>query len=345
MKRRDLLKTIAASLATAQAQAVGTSAATGRVNTVLGPRPAARLGRTLMHEHILVDFVGASAIAPGRYQADEVFRIALPHLERLKSAGCSTLVECTPDYLGRDPQLLRRLSKASGLNIVTNTGLYGAADDKYVPRFAYSETAEQLAERWIREFEEGIPPSGIHPGFIKIGVNPGPLSAIDAKLVSAAGLTHLRTGLTIACHTGDGVAALAQLHLLKKHGVQPSAWIWVHAQMEKTPEFHRRAADAGAWLEFDGISAEALERHTALVLDMKHRGHLGQVLISQDSGWYHVGEPGGGNFRGYEFLFTEFLPQLRKAGLSEGEILMLVVENPRRALSPHTSATASGQVE
>src|SRR5688500_19895966 len=33
-------------------------------------------------------------------------------------------------------------------------------------------------------------------------------SAIDAKLVKAASLTHLRTGLTIGSHTGDGIAAL-----------------------------------------------------------------------------------------------------------------------------------------
>jgi len=38
-------------------------------------------------------------------------------------------------------ELLRRLSQASGLQMMTNTGLYGAAQNKYVPRFAYAETA------------------------------------------------------------------------------------------------------------------------------------------------------------------------------------------------------------
>jgi len=66
---------------------------------------------------------------------------------------------------------------------------------------------------------------------------------------------------------------------------------------------------------------------------MKRVGHLGRVLISQDAGWYNVGEPGGGNFRGYDTLFTEFLPALRKAGASEDDIHTLLVRNPRQALT------------
>lgn len=286
-----------------------------------------------MHEHVMVDFVGADQIAPGRYNSEEVFQEALPHLQKLKAAGGETLVECTPDYLGRDPELLRRLSKASGLHIVTNTGFYGAASDKYVPRFAYTETAEQLSARWVREFEGGIPPSGVRPGIMKIGVDAAPLSEIDAKLVVAAALTHLRTGLAIASHTGDGAAALAQLALLKEQGVQPSAFIWVHAQNEMNTDIHQRAAALGAWVEFDGISPQTTSQHLDLVLRMKRAGHLGRVLISQDAGWYHVGEPAGGNFRGYNALFSEFLPALRRSGLSASDAYTLLVRNPRHALT------------
>ena len=310
-----------------------TAAKAPLVNTVLGPIPATRLGQTLMHEHILVDFIGAERIAPGRYDAEEVFQIALPHLRKLKAAGCTTLVECTPAYLGRDPGLLALLARGSGLHLITNTGFYGAAGGKYVPRFAYSETAEELAERWSAEFEKGIAPSGIRPGIIKIGVDSGPLSEIDTKLVTASALTHLRTGLAIASHTGDGVAAMAQLAVLAQRGVSPSAFIWVHAQNEKDTSFHRRAATMGAWVEFDGIAAANLEKHLALAAGMKRANLLDRMLISQDAGWYHVGEPRGGDFRGYTFLFSDFLPALRKAGFDEQEVRKLLVENPRRALA------------
>ena len=335
MQRRSFLKLSAASLSGVCASAfTAASVPESRVMTVRGPIKPGKLGRTLMHEHVVVDFIGADKIAPGRYDTEEVFRAAFPHLEKLKSLGCDTLVECTPNYIGRDPAILRRLSVATGLNILTSTGLYGAADDKYVPRFAYDESADQLAERWVREFEDGIPPSGIRPGFMKIGVDAGPLSEIDSKLVRAAARAHRRTGLVIAAHTGDGKAALAELDVLKEKGVDPSAFIWVHAQNETDPNIHERAAELGAWLEFDGIAPESVEKHVALVMRIKRAGHLGRVLISHDAGWYHVGEPGGGKYRDYNTLFMQFLPALRKAGGSEDDVKTLLVRNPRAVLTP-----------
>src|SRR5688572_25346205 len=77
-----------------------------RAITVRGPVEAADLGTTLVHEHVLVDFVGADKVARERYDADEAFRAALPHLQALKERGARTLVECTPAWLGRDPRLL-----------------------------------------------------------------------------------------------------------------------------------------------------------------------------------------------------------------------------------------------
>jgi phosphotriesterase-related protein len=138
----------------------------------------------------------------------------------------------------------------------------------------------------------------------------------------------------IASHTGDGLAAMAQLSLLKKHAVPPSAFIWAHAQDEKNIGLHRAVAEEGAWIEFDGISEESLSQNVASVVEMKQAGHLDHVLISQDAGWYHVGEGGGGSFRGYGLLFARFLPELRKAGLTESDVHTLIIGNPRRALTP-----------
>jgi phosphotriesterase-related protein len=98
----------------------------GVIMTVNGPIPANTTGITLEHEHILVDFIGADSINPARWDDQEVVLIALPFLRKVKESGCSTFIDCTPAYLGRDPELLKSLSSASGLNIITNTGLYGA---------------------------------------------------------------------------------------------------------------------------------------------------------------------------------------------------------------------------
>jgi phosphotriesterase-related protein len=285
-----------------------------------------------MHEHVLVDFVGASSVSPARYDAAEVFKAVLPHLQQVRKLGCATLVECTPAYLGRDPRLLKRLAEASGVHILSNTGYYGAAQDKFLPAHAYRETAEQLAGRWIREWERGIDDTGIKPAFIKTGVDNGKLSEIDAKLVRAAALTTRATGLPIASHTGDGVAAREELDLIERAGVPASAFIWVHAQSERDEAFHVAAAKRGAWVEFDGISETSVTRHVDLVRRMKAEGLLGRVLVSHDAGWYRVGEPGGGRFQPYDTLFTMFVPALKASGFTDAEVRQLLVDNPRAAL-------------
>jgi predicted metal-dependent phosphotriesterase family hydrolase len=303
------------------------------VETVAGTVPSDRLGVTLVHEHVLVDFIGASEVSPSRYNRDTVFRKALPFLRQAHSLGCRTLVECTPAYLGRDPLLLKRLSDATGLNILTNTGYYGAANDKFVPAHAFNETAEQLAARWIAEARNGIAGTGIKPAFMKIGVDSGPLSDIDSKLVAAAARTHLVVGLPVWSHTGDGAAALAQVALFKREGMPLHAFVWVHAQNERDPAVHQRVAEEGAWISFDGISPDNVDHYVDLVVTMRAAECLDRVLVSHDAGWYHVGEPNGGMYRPYDTLFTAFLPRLRARGFSEAQIQQLLIENPRRALT------------
>ncbi len=278
--------------------------------TVRGPIPADKMGMTLEHEHILVDFIGADSISTDRWNNNEVALIALPFLQKVKEDGCTTFIECTPDFLGRDPELLKSLSSATGLNIITNTGLYGAGNNKFLPKYAFVETADQLASRWTAEYENGIGETEVKPGFIKIGVGTDHLSDLHKKLVTAAALTHIKTGLTIASHTGQSVPAFEEIETLRQEGVSASAFIWVHAQADKDIKTHVRAAKMGAWISFDGLSDDNMEEYLILLQNMKHNHLLNKVLISHDAGWYHPGEPKGGEYKGYTTLFEKFIPYL-----------------------------------
>ena len=281
----------------------------------------------------MVDFAEVDVVSPDRYNATEVFNRVLPYLREIKQQGCDAFFDFTPDYLGRDPEILRRLSDAVGMHIVTNTGYYGAREDVHLPPHVMSDSVDQLAGRWIREFEEGIGDTGIRPGFIKIGTDPGSLSEVDAKLVRAAARAHLATGLTIAVHTGPAEGAFEQMEILKEEGVDPSAWIWVHAQGERDKAKHVGAAQRGAWVAFDGIKPRQEEMYLDLLTTMKENGLLNRVLISQDAGWYTVGEKNGGNFRGYRYLLDTFVPALQAVGFTEDEIKMLLERNPAAAFA------------
>jgi phosphotriesterase-related protein len=336
MDRRGFLRLSAAACAGTLAAACARAdeaPGEGRVMTVLGPITPGQFGSALPHEHVLVDFVGADKIVPGRYDANEAFDVALPHLKRARGLGCRAFVECTPAYLGRDPRLLARLAKAAGLHILTNTGYYGAAKDQYVPRHAHEEPADQLADRWTREWTDGIEGTGIRPGFIKTGVDSGPLSAIDRTLVQAAARTHARTGLTIASHTGDTRAALDQFDVLAREQVRPEAFIWVHAQSDWELASRVEAARQGAWIEIDNIDGKTVPACVERVTALKSRGCLARLLVSHDAGWYRPGEPRGGTFRGFEAVYTAFVPALRQAGWTAGEVGQLMVENPAAAFT------------
>jgi phosphotriesterase-related protein len=305
----------------------------GMIMTVNGPVASRDMGTTLTHEHILVDFIGADSITSRRWDRSKVEEVALPYLRKIKDLSCRTFIECTPAFLGRDPFLLKSISDYTGLNILTNTGFYGAGDNKYLPEFAFSETADQLTSRWIKEWKYGIDSSGIRPGFIKIGVAGGSLSEMHKKLVIAAARTHLRTGLTIVSHTGPSVPAFEQLETLKSEGVAPSAFIWVHAQAEKDISMHVKAAKMGAWISLDGINDNNLEDYVRMIQNMKDNNMLDKVLLSHDAGWYHPGEKNGGEYRGYTTLFEKLIPLLIKDSFTLVDIHKLLVSNPAEAFT------------
>lgn len=329
--RRHFLKTAAAASAVGLLTVpVPTSKKT--TLTVRGRIRPDQMGLTFAHEHVLVDFVGASQVSPDRYDANEAFGKILPYLEEIQRLGCTTFVECTPNYLGRDVRLLRRLAEATGLHILTNTGLYGAQQGKFLPEYVADETADELARRWINEYKNGIDGTGIRPGFIKIGVNNGPLADYDRKLVEAAARTYRATGMTIAAHTGDAAAAMEELDIVRAAGVHPNAFIWVHAQ-GKGADNHIKAAQAGAWVEIDGIREENYADHARQVKALRDEGLLNRVLVSCDAGWYRVGEPQGGEYRSHAVLLERFVPELKKLGLSEAEVKQLLVSNPAAAFA------------
>jgi phosphotriesterase-related protein len=305
----------------------------GIIMTVNGAVPSREIGMTLTHEHILVDFIGADSINENRWNDTEVEEAVMPFLEQVRNLGCKTFIECTPAFLGRDPVLLKSLAASSGLNIITNTGFYGAGNNKYIPAFAYNESSDQIAARWIDEWENGIEATGVRPGFIKIGVGSGSLSDLHKKIVVAAAHVHLKTGLTIASHTGPSVPAFEQIGILKEEGVSPEAFIWVHAQVEKNITTHLEAAKMGSWISLDGLDDNNVEDYVVMIKNMRDNGLLGRVLLSHDAGWYHPGEANGGKIRGYSVLFEKLVPRLMNEGFTRIDIDQLLVNNPAEAFT------------
>ena len=310
------------------------------IMTVNGPVDPSETGRSLVHEHIMVDFIGADSTGFFRWNRDSVVARAMPFVDEVKKYDVKTIFECTPEYLGRDPSILKELSEKTGIIFITNTGLYGAHYNKFLPQSFYSMDASSLAKKWTGEFNNGIGDTGIKPGFIKIGVNPDDtLSPSDIKLIKAAAITHLNTGLTIASHTGPDKPAFAQIEILKNEGIDPSAFIWVHAQ-RGTLDANISAAREGAWISLDNVrerkdlepdAPNSIEWYADRIIKMKEEGLLHKVLISHDSGWYDPAKPGGGTINGYTDIFEYLIPALRERGMTPDEITRILSKNPVEA--------------
>ncbi len=276
-----------------------------------------------------------------RWNRDSVIARALPFVLKARAAGVKTIFECTPEYLGRDPLLLKELSEKTGVTFITNTGYYGY-NHKYLPQTFQSTDINKLAEKWTGEFLNGIDDTGIKPGFIKISVNPDDsLLAGDRKLIAAAALTHLKTGLTIASHTGPEKPAFTQIQILKNFGVDPSAFIWVHAQ-RGTIESNIEAAREGAWISLDNLRYRpnlkpgdlySIDWYADRITELKNQGLISKILLSHDSGWYDPAKPGGGIFNGFTDLFEFLLPALRQRGFTEADIDQIIVKNPAKAFT------------
>lgn len=286
----------------------------------------------LSHEHILVDFTGADSIRPETWNHDVIIEEVMPFLEELKEYNVNYFVDATPNYLGRDVLLLKKITGKTGIGIITNTGLYGARNNKFIPEYAKEMEAGELAEIWINEYENGIGETSIKPGFVKIGVDiSDSLHAMHQKLVEAAALTHLKTGLTIASHTGEARGLWPQLKILQESGVSPEAFIWVHAQAENNNENYLKAAEMGCWISFDGLGWE-LEKHVEKILFAKENGILDRILISHDSGWYDP-QKENQTIRPYTNIFKKLYPELKSHGFTDDEFNLLISVNPSKAFS------------
>jgi phosphotriesterase-related protein len=302
--------------------------------SVTGKVDAGELRLALPHEHIATNFIGADSVRVPEAVPSGEMKAFLSSLGQARDRGVNFIFECTPQFIGRDVNLLKQLSEKSGLHIVTNTGNYAAANRKYIPQFLYQESIEQLSERWEHEFINGIENTGVRPGFIKIGVDKGKLDSVETKLLRAAIMTSKKTGMPIAIHTGDSEAALSELEICRLENYKPEKMVWVHAQ-NGTDSARRVLAEAGMFISLDGANETNFGDYADMIIFMKDHNLLHKVLISHDDGWSVLSNGsytkvelfGNGNNQPYSAIFTKLIPALKKRGIRQSEVDQIMIRN------------------
>jgi phosphotriesterase-related protein len=313
------------------------SPARSGVQTVLGRIDPGELGWTLPHEHTAI----ALWHIANRWDYWELRRdepVIVGELGKFAAAGGSAFVDLTLPGVGRDPEWLARISRASGLHVVMGSGWYR---DAYYPAEALIDrrSVDDLADEIVREATVGVGETGIRAGIIgEIGTDKPWLSAREERVHRAAARAARQTGLAITTHAVQSTVGLDQLTVFEEEGADLTRVVIGHADSHPDAGYHNAIVERGASVEFDflGMSFTPLERHgegriVESICELLAHGHAERILLSQDVCHDSQLTRYGGN--GYTYLADTFLPRLRAAGVSDDEIRTITIDNPRRLLA------------
>lgn len=216
------------------------------VRTVLGDIAPAALGICDAHDHLFL----RSPQLPGQELDDA--EAAAAELSAFRAAGGTAVIQWTPYGMGRSAAELPRLSRESGVRIVAATGLHQAAH--YSPELLARVRAD-LAGLFVTELTEGIGGTGPRAGMIKVAGGFHGLDRHARHTMAAAAEAQRATGAAIGVHLELGTGALDVLDLLcGALAVPPDRVILGHLNRSPDLVVHRTAAEAGAYLAFDGPS-------------------------------------------------------------------------------------------
>lgn len=314
------------------------------VNTVMGPVAADALGRTLMHEHVFVQYGGAAPEYrwPGP-QRDAIVAACCERAARIRDFGVATVVDPTTCDLGRNVELLAEVSERSGINLVCATGIYSTATYRVLRDRLGGPRA--ITALFVSELTEGIDGTSIRAGVIKVVTGRGPFSADEHELLLAAAAASVASGAPIITHT-EGVRGEEQQRVLTDAGVPARHILVGHSCLSTDFTYHHRVLRGGSYLGFDRFGMEgdlSDEVRAEALLKLLQAGFAGRLMVSHDSVWHWVDGPAFGaampNWHAANF-FQRVIPMLHYGGASDSQIETLLRENPRRFFAGEVVAGA-----
>ena len=338
----------------------------GWAMTVHGPVPVSDLGPTHVHEHLYIDFrpflglhpyavvseepltIETAAEArwnpggfPDNYHQTDVDQV-VEELAPFYAAGGRTIVEVTPSHMSRRPRILREISERSGVQVVMGGGYYLAGSH---PPGTADRSVDDIAAELVDEWRHGVAGSGVRPGIIgEIGTG-DPVQPEEFRILRAVARAHLETGLPISVHLHPwGLEGTKVLDVLEAEGVDPARVILGHMNTAIADDAYQLGLlERGANLAYDLMGFDhsliGLGRYppsdfdiVAGLVALAGRGHLEQLLVSQDMGGVKTRLLAYGGW-GYAHTLRHVVPLFRRAGWGDGEVRTLMVDNPARILT------------
>jgi len=288
-----------------------------------------------MHEHIMVASGGVFQDYPELLGANPMERM-VDGIKKAKEGGVDTIVDATTLDLGRNINLLVEASRQSGVNIIACTGWW-----LEIPRFFAGLSADQLAEVFTREIEQGISDTNIKAGILKSASDMAGVTSEEEIVLRAVARAHLKTGVPIMLHSySPGQVGRQQLAVLKEEGVDLKRVKMDHSNDTTDLEYLFWLLEQGCYLGLDrypGRNASPLAR-TKTMKTLIDAGYAGRLCPSHDNLLLRIEaadpviteeERLKLNPHGYLYIKKVVFPQLREMGVSEAILDSLCVYGPR----------------
>jgi phosphotriesterase-related protein len=325
--------------------------ATTVIQTVTGPVPVSALGRTLMHEHMMIGYPGweSDTIRPGP-RRDEMIAVCSDRIAEMQAHGVRTMLDPCPNDLGRDVAFAAEMAARTGLNVICATGLYKAAEGGapyWRFRANFGAGPDSIAELFIRELTVGIGDTGIRAGIIKVATGQPSISPYERNILLAAARASVETGAPITTHTDHGMLGDEQQRILTEAGVPAHRIVIGHSCGSGDHEYHGRLVAGGSYLGFDRFGLEVLLPDAVGGAALRRRlaaGGCSRVVFSHDSVWCWRGQPIPNTEHFAEMMavwtpshfFERIVPQLLAGGATEAQVETMLVDNPRRFFAGET---------
>ncbi|MWB78404.1 hypothetical protein GLS40_10235 [Pseudooceanicola sp. 216_PA32_1] len=312
-----------------------------RVSTVTGSVHPNELGRVLVHEHLRVAFPGAELEAGYIFDRAGFVERAVDLIHRLKAQGIGTIVDASPIELGRDPELMREVAEKGEINVICATGFY--TEKVGLPGYWRIRSAEDIAALYINEIENGCLETGIRPGVIKCATSRQAPSDLERKVLRAVCIAHKATGLPIMTHTEDDLGAPEQQEIFAEEGVALDRCLIGHCSNSAEPAYHRQVCENGSFIGFDRIGMAFRHPdtvHADNIARLMKDGFVRQIMMSQDRFVEFAGKPfrpmpqaDWDELSRMDHLVDGFLPLLKQRGVTDAQLDIMLIDNPRRFLT------------
>lgn len=283
-------------------------------------------GITLMHEHTSIDLSRIKGDDDTNLNCKEA---TIKEFSELYDYGVRNIVDVTNMGMGRDPEYVREVAEKSGINIIQSTGFY---KEPFLPDFVYDMDIDELADLIAKEIEEGIEDTGIKAQVIgEIGTSKDKIEAMEEKIFMASIKAHKKTGAIISTHTSLGTMALDQADMFIKEGVDPAKVVIGHQDLCGNLDQIKKLINLGFYVSFDTIGKNNYfpdVTRAEYLLDLQENNMLDRIFFSMDITRKSNLKYKGGI--GYTYLFTDFIPLIKKSGISQESIDKILIYNPRR---------------